>query len=439
MARKKKRPLIAIIGRPNVGKSSLFNRILGQKLSIVGNLSGITRDRIYTNIDHFAKPFGIIDTGGLSFNEEDDFQNNIEEQVNAALEECHSVLFVVDGLEGQHTLDREVANIIRQAGKPCYLAINKLEKEKQHSILGDFASLGFDQMFPLSAQQNLGIKDCLKHILEEMPHLSLSSEENPIKVAVMGRPNVGKSSFINKMSNENRLIVSKISGTTRDAIDIAIKREGQHYLFIDTAGLRSKSNIKDSIEFYSTTRTSKSLKRADVVLLLISAEDGLTTQDLKILRMIKKEGKAAAIIINKWDLFSEIHPRQYILDHMTRIKPYRYMPYLFISAQEGNNVIKTLNLINLINEEQTLRISTGILNRFLQKIVKQTPPPREKGRLLKFYYMSQVDRTPPTFQISINDKKLIDPSYERYIENKIRTQFGFTGAPIRIKLNDKEK
>lgn len=438
MSTKSKAPLIAIVGRPNVGKSSLFNRMLGKQLSIVDNISGITRDRIFAMIENYTQPFGLIDTGGLSFNAKDPFQEDIVQQVQAALEECQGVIFVVDGQDGLHPLDHDIAQILRQTDKPCVVAVNKVDSSDGSSALSEFYELGFETVMATSAKQNLGLTALVDHLLIHCPKGKLSSGGKATHIAILGRPNVGKSSIINKMLNEERLIVSEQAGTTRDSVDIYIKREGQDYVFIDTAGMRYKRKIHDSIEFYSIKRTEHSLKRCDVALIMINAEEGLTTQDLKIIKMIDQMGKAAAIIINKWDLFSGIHQKDFVLDQLHRIKPYTFLPYIFTSATEGKNVSKILDLVHLIDEEQKQRISTGILNRFLKKIVAQTPPPRRRGKLLKFYYMSQVDRTPPTFQISINSKDLLDTSYQRFVENQIREQFGFTGAPIRLRFQDKK-
>ncbi len=438
MSRKSKAPLIAIVGRPNVGKSSLFNRLLGQQLSIVDNVSGITRDRIYAFIENYERAFGLIDTGGLSFNDQDHFQSDIVTQVHAGLEECQGVIFVVDGQTGLHPIDHEVAQILREYDKPCAVAVNKVDSPNGEEAMSDFFELGFEQVFATSAKQNLGLTSLVNTLLTACPKGKLENEPEANKIAILGRPNVGKSSLINKISNEERLIVSEQASTTRDSVDIHIKREGQHYVFIDTAGLRYRRKVNNSIEFYSVKRTEQSLKRCNVALIMINAAEGLTTQDLKIVKMIDQAGKAAAILINKWDLFSGVHQKEFVRDQLHRIKPYTYLPYLFTSALEGQNVSKILDLVHLIDEEQKQRTSTGILNRFLQKIVRQTPPPRRRGKLLKFYYIAQVDRTPPTFQISINSKDLIDLAYKRFIENQIREQFGFTGAPIRLRFQDKK-
>ncbi|OED34151.1 ribosome biogenesis GTPase Der [PVC group bacterium (ex Bugula neritina AB1)] len=438
MSAKKKLPTIAIIGRPNVGKSSLFNRLLGKQLSIVDSTEGVTRDRIYTVVERFSQSFGLIDTGGLSFNDQNIFQKDIETQVHLALDQCQGFFFVVDGKSGIHPLDHVIANLIRNQGKPCVVAVNKLDSDDHMAHIADFFELGYQKTVGISAKQNLGLTVLVDSILKDCEPGKVSAPSVKHTIAILGRPNVGKSSLINKLSNSERVIVSEKSGTTRDSIDVQVKYNGHIYTFIDTAGLRYNKKIKESIEFFSATRTQKSLERCDIAMVMIDANDGISTQDLKIIRMIDDAGKACALIVNKWDMFSGIHQKDYMLDQAYKLKPYKHIPNLFISATEGKNTGKILDLISFLDKEQHQRISTGILNRFFQKIVKATPPPRRRGSLVKFYYISQVDRLPPTFQISVNNKELLDASYLNLIKNKLRLAFGFTGTPIRLNIQDKK-
>jgi GTPase len=432
---RKNYPIVSIIGRPNVGKSSVFNRIIGKRVSIVDEISGVTRDRLYSDVSKYEKPFTLIDTGGIVTGDKDFFSMQIKQQADIAITEADVIIFLLDGKEGITPLDVEISKMLRKSGKNIFVAVNKVDSDgAQEIISGDFYSLGYDDIYFVSAAHNRNVTWLVDSVCDKLPQVKTRDEEEELSIAIVGRPNVGKSSFVNKLSNEDRVVVSDIPGTTRDSVDIILKRNNKFYRIIDTAGMKYKRKIKEALDYYSFNRAEKSIKRADVVFLLIDAEQGLTTLELKILEQIKKDGKPCILIINKWDKIEDIHQKDYLQDKVYRLEAYSYIPCVFISALLGRNIHRVFNVLEVICEEAEKRITTGVLNRFFSDIVKKTPPPYRNGRRFKVYYACQVGTNPSSFVISANDKKLVDKSYLRYIENMLRKEFGFEGVPIRIKI-----
>ena len=427
---KKSLPVISIVGRPNVGKSSLFNRIIGKKHSIVDKIRGVTRDRLKCEVFEYEKNFVLIDTGGIVLGDDDFFQKKIIEQVDCAIEESSAIIFLLDGSEDFTGLDQDIADKLRKSGKKIFVAINKMDNEEMDLDLGDYYKLGFENVYPISAIHDRNVLDLLNDIFVEFPDVKAEKQENYLKIAVVGRPNVGKSSFINKLLNEERVIVSDIPGTTRDAVDVSFIRHGKPYVFIDTAGMKYDRKIKKRLEFYSLNRAEKSIKRADVVVMLIESTEGLTTLELKILEKVSNFKKPCILGVNKWDLLTGIHQKDYLKSSMDRMIVYPYVPIVFISAKEGINIHKVFDMIELVNKEREKRITTGVLNRFFSKVMEDKPPALRKGKRFKIYYISQVETYSPTFLISANDKSLLDDSYRKYLERKLREQFGFVGLPV---------
>jgi len=435
------KPIVAVVGRPNVGKSTLFNRIVGDRLAIVDDQPGVTRDRLYADAEWLTHDFTLIDTGGLDPDSDDFITKHIFRQAEAAIENADVILFLVDIKSGIMDADRHVADILRKSKKPVVLVVNKVDNpRKENHELYEFYELGLSDPIPISAGQALGLGDMLDEIVSHFPQQTETEEDDEtIKVAIVGKPNAGKSSLINKILGEERLIVSDIAGTTRDAIDTYVTRDDRDYVFIDTAGLRRKSKIKENIERYSMLRTIAAVERCDVCVLLIDAEEGITEQDTKIAGIAHESGKAAIIAVNKWD---KIEKNDKTMKKFTEDleKELAYMPYapkLFISALTGQRVHKLFELIFATYQNHALRVSTGVLNDVILEATAMHAPPSDKGKPLRIYYGTQVSVKPPTFVLFCNDKKLMHFSYVRYLENKIRDAFGFEGTPIHFITREK--
>ena len=428
------KPIVAVVGRPNVGKSTLFNKISGERISIVEDTPGVTRDRIYVEAEWLDYRFTLIDTGGLEPESNDTILKQMYAQAEIAMEMADVILFVVDVKTGVTDTDMQVANILRKTKKPIVVAVNKVDDLKKYGMdIYEFYSLGLGEPWGVSAGQSLGLGDLLDEIVKHFPEEKGDMEDDDtIKVAIIGKPNVGKSSLINKILGENRVIVSDVAGTTRDAIDSYYEKDGQKYIFIDTAGMRRKSKIKENIEKYSIIRAVAAVERADVCILMINAEDGITDQDTKIAGIAHENGKACIIVVNKWDLIEKDNStmNKFIKNIETELKYMPYAPILFISALTGQRIHKLFGIIKTVNENNSRRISTGLLNDVLIEAMNLNQPPAEKGRPLKIYYITQVSVKPPTFVLFVNDSELLHFSYKRYIENQLRQAFGFDGTPI---------
>lgn len=436
------RPIVCIVGRPNVGKSTLFNRIVRQRIAITEDTPGVTRDRIYADAEWQGNHFTLIDTGGLEPDSEDTIMSNIRKQAAIAMDTADVILFVVDGLEGLTNTDRDVANILRKSGKDVILVCNKIDTSRVPDTIYDFYELGMGEPVLISAEQALGIGDLLDDIIALFPeHKSTDGEDELIKVTFIGKPNVGKSSLINHILGEERVIVTNIPGTTRDAIDSYFSYGDNDYVLVDTAGLRKKKRIYEDVERYSVVRTLAAVDRSDICVLVIDATEGVTEQDTKIAGYAHDNGKAIIIAINKWDLIEKDNKtvRNFERDIREKLSFISYAPIIFISAKTGQRVNKLLELINLVNNNYNLRISTGVLNDIINEAVLMNQPPSDKGKRLRIYYGTQVAVRPPKFVIFINDKDLMHFSYERYLENQIRQHFGFDGSPIRLEFNQRSR
>ncbi len=437
------KPIVAIIGRPNVGKSTLFNRLAGERISIVEDTPGVTRDRIYADAEWLNYNFTIIDTGGLEPESDDMILKSMYAQAEIAINSADVIVFVTDVKTGVTDSDMNVANILRKANKPVIVAVNKVDDLAKYSMdVYEFYSLGLGDPIGVSAGQMLGLGELLDTVVSYFPKEARDQEEEDvIKVAVIGKPNVGKSSLINRILGEERVIVSDIAGTTRDAIDSDYVYEGQKYIFIDTAGMRRKSKIKENIEKFSIIRAVAAVERADVCILMINAEEGITDQDTKIAGIAHEAGKAVIIAVNKWDAVEKDNHtmNKFVKDIDTELKYMPYAPKIFISALTGQRVSKLFNMIKAVNENNARRVATGVLNDVLIEAMAMNQPPADKGRPLRIYYMTQVSVRPPTFVLFVNDTELLHFSYKRYIENQLREAFGFDGTPIHfIARNRKE-
>lgn len=435
------KPIVAVVGRPNVGKSTLFNRIAEERISIVEDTPGVTRDRIYAEAEWLNYKFTLIDTGGLEPESDDIILKQMYTQAQIAIETADVILFVVDVKTGVTDADMQVANILRKANKPVVLAVNKMDDLRKYGMdIYEFYQLGIGEPFGVSAGQAIGLGDLLDEVVKNFPKDSEYDEEDEtIKVAIIGKPNVGKSSLVNRILGEERVIVSDIAGTTRDAIDTPYEKDGQKYVFIDTAGMRRQSKIKESIEKYSIIRAVAAVKRADVCVLMINATEGITDQDTKIAGIAHEAGKPTIIVVNKWDLIEKDNKtmNNFIKEIDKEFKYMSYAPKMFISALTGQRVHKLFETINYCSQNSTRRISTGMLNDVLIEAMALNQPPAEKGRPLKIYYITQVSVKPPTFILFVNDTELLHFSYKRYIENQLREAFGFSGTPIHFIARNK--
>lgn len=436
------KPIVAIVGRPNVGKSTLFNALAGEKISIVKDTPGVTRDRIYADVSWLDKNFTLIDTGGIEPDSKDIILSQMREQAQIAIDTADVIIFITDVRQGLVDSDAKVADMLRRSNKPVVLVVNKVDSfDKFMMDTYEFYNLGIGEPVPISASGKLGIGDMLEKVVGHFEEGAGQAEEEEIpKIAVVGKPNVGKSSLINKVLGESRVIVSDIAGTTRDAIDTKVEWNGNEYVFIDTAGLRRKNKIKEELERYSIIRTVTAVERADVVVMMIDATEGVTEQDAKIAGIAHERGKGVIIAVNKWDAIEKNDKTIYKFTNKVR-EILSYMPYaeiLFISAKTGQRVPKLFETIDMVLENQTLRIQTGVLNEIMTEAVAMQQPPSDKGKRLKLFYMTQVSVKPPTFVIFVNDKELMHFSYTRYLENKIREAFGFKGTSLKFLIRERK-
>lgn len=437
------KPMVAIVGRPNVGKSTLFNVLAGEQISIVKDTPGVTRDRIFADVTWLDKSFTLVDTGGIEPESNDLILSRMREQAEIAIATADVIIFLVDVRQGLVDADFRVADMLRRSHKPVVLVVNKVDNfDKFLPDVYEFYNLGLGDPIPISGASRLGIGDMLDEVLSHCDEEALTEEEDDRpKIAIIGKPNSGKSSIINKMLGQERVIVSDIAGTTRDAIDTVVTRNGKEYIFIDTAGLRRKNKIKEEIERYSIIRTVAAVERCDVAMVVIDAQEGVTEQDAKIAGIAHERGKGVIIAVNKWDLIEKDNKTIYKFTSKIR-ETLAYMPYaelIFISAKTGQRFPKIFDLIDVVVENCNLRIQTGVLNEILAEAVAMKQPPSDKGKRLRLYYITQVSVKPPTFVIFINDKKLTHFSYTRYIENQIRQTFGFRGTPIRIITRERKE
>ena len=436
--------LIAVVGRPNVGKSTFFNKIAGRRISIVEDTPGVTRDRLYMDCEWLGKRFTLIDTGGLEPNSEEPISKQIRRQANIAIETCDVILFFVDGRTGLTSDDEDIAVLLRKSGKPVLVVVNKVDSQGLEDSVYEFYSLGLGEPMPISSTNMLGLGDLLDKTLSLLPQQKNEKTEDDssiIQIAVCGRPNVGKSSLVNRILGQERSLVSNTAGTTRDAIDTEFIRNGQRYSIIDTAGIRRKRAIEEeSIERYSIVRALDAIRRADVAILLIDAETGVTEQDTKIAGYIHESGKAAVIVINKWDsIEKETNTMEKVRrETIEALKFMDYAPILFASALTGQRVPKILDTIQNVYDSSVKRITTGLLNDILTDAQAAQQPPYIHGRQLRIYYATQQSVAPPTFILFVNDEQLMHFAYERYIENQLRKAFGFVGVPIRFLIRNKK-
>ncbi|MCU6696116.1 ribosome biogenesis GTPase Der [Laedolimicola ammoniilytica] len=436
------KPIVAIVGRPNVGKSTLFNALAGENISIVKDTPGVTRDRIYADVTWLDHAFTLIDTGGIEPDSSDVILSQMREQAQIAIDTADVIIFLADVRQGLVDADSKVADMLRRSRKPIVLAINKVDSfQKFMADTYEFYNLGIGDPVPISAASRLGIGDLLDEVVKHFPEQTGEIEEDDRpRIAIVGKPNVGKSSIINKLIGENRVIVSNIAGTTRDAIDTEVRRNGKDYIFIDTAGLRRKNKIKEELERYSIIRTVTAVERADVVILVIDAKEGVTEQDAKIAGIAHERGKGIIIAVNKWDAIEKNDKTVY--EYTNKIRNIlSYMPYAeitFISAVTGQRLPKLFELIDMVIQNQNLRVATGVLNEIMTEAVALQQPPSDKGKRLKLFYITQVAVKPPTFVIFVNDKELMHFSYTRYLENKIRDAFGFKGTALRFLIRERK-
>ena len=436
------KPVVAIVGRPNVGKSTLFNVLAGGMISIVKDTPGVTRDRIYADVNWLDKDFTLIDTGGIEPESKDIILSQMREQAQIAIDTADVIIFITDVRQGLVDSDSKVADMLRRSGKPVVLVVNKVDNfDKFMPDVYEFYNLGIGDPVPISAASRLGIGDMLDQVAEHFPEHGREEEEDERpRIAIVGKPNVGKSSIINKLLGEQRVIVSDIAGTTRDAIDTDIVYNGKEYVFIDTAGLRRKNKIKEELERYSIIRTVTAVERADVVLIVIDATEGVTEQDAKIAGIAHERGKGIIIVVNKWDAIEKNDKTMREYDSEVR-RVLSFMPYaeiMYVSAETGQRLNKLYDKIDMVIENQTLRIATGVLNEIMAEAVAMQQPPSDKGKRLKLYYITQEAVKPPTFVIFVNDKELMHFSYTRYLENKIREAFGFRGTSLKFFVRERK-
>ncbi len=435
------KPIVAIVGRPNVGKSTLFNNLIGDRIAIVDDMPGVTRDRLYRETEWNGVEFVVVDTGGLEPRNNEFMMTKIKEQAEVAMNEADVILFVVDGKSGVNPLDEEIAYILRKKQKPIILCVNKIDNFlQQQDDVYDFWGLGFEHLIPVSGAHKVNLGDMLDMVTEMIEKIDLPEEEEDVlKLAIIGKPNAGKSSLVNRLSGEERTIVSDIAGTTRDAIDTIVQYKDNKYMIIDTAGIRRKSKVEESLEYYSVLRAIKTIKRADVCILMLDGKEGLTEQDKRIAGIAAEELKPIVVVVNKWDLVdkNKVSMKSMKEELYAELPFLSYAPIEFVSALTGQRTTKILEISDTIYEEYTKRISTGILNTVLKDAVLMNNPPTRKGRVVKINYATQVSSAPPKFVLFCNYPELIHFSYARYIENKFREAFGFDGSPILISFEKK--
>ena len=435
-------PIVAIVGRPNVGKSTLFNRIAGERIAIVEDTPGVTRDRIYAQAEWVSKHFTIIDTGGIEPDSEELIPKKMRQQAELAMDMAQVILFVVDGKAGLTPSDRDVALMLLKTKKPVLLVVNKVDNKNLPDDFYDFYELGFGEPIPVSSSIGLGTGDLLDEVVKNFPQdMDTELDEDVVKVAIVGKPNAGKSSILNRLIGEERVIVSPIAGTTRDAIDTYIEMDGKKYLFIDTAGIRRKSKVYENIEKYSVIRAYASVEKADVVLTVIDATEGISEQDSKIAGLAHDAGKASIVVVNKWDLIEKDNHsvKEYTKKIREELPFMQYCLILFVSALTSQRMGKIKETVDFIFDEASKRVATGVLNDVIGEAVMMNQPPSDKGKRLKIYYATQVGVRPPTFAIFVNEKELFHFSYQRYIENKLRENFGYEGTPLKIYVREKNR
>ncbi len=436
------KPIVAVVGRPNVGKSTFFNKICKRRIAIVENTPGVTRDRIFQDTEWAGHYFTLVDTGGIDPDSQDAILSQMREQANLAIAAADLILFFVDAKDGLVSADYEVADMLRRTKKPVITVVNKVDSKSDESVMYDFYSLGLGAVFPVSAEQGLGLGDLLDEVIANIDKAEEDENKDAIKVAIVGKPNVGKSSLVNKILGENRTMVSDIPGTTRDAIDTFFARGNKKYIITDTAGIRKKGRIEDySIERYSVVRALGAIRRADVVIVLISATEGITEQDVKIAGYVDSEGKPAIIAVNKWDLVEKDTNtiQKYNNEISTALAFMEYALRIYISAKTGQRVDKLFELIDTVLENANRRIATGLLNDCIREAITAVEPPVARGSRLRVYYATQVAAAPPAFLLFVNDPSLMQRSYKGYLENYIRKTFDFSGTPVRLLLRERGK
>jgi len=437
------KPIVAIVGRPNVGKSTLFNIFANSRISIVEDTPGVTRDRLYANAEWLDREFMMVDTGGIEIMNADAIAVSIRQQAEIAIREADVIMFVVDARAGITTEDEDVARLLRQSKKPIVLCVNKADSPKQEMNMYEFYNLGLGEIYPVSAVNHLGLGDLLDAVVAEFPDTTstLDDEEDVIKVALIGRPNVGKSSIFNALVGEERSIVSNIAGTTRDAIDTAVTRNGQKYLFIDTAGMRRKGKIDEPIEKYSVMRSLRAVDRSDVVLMVFDAVEGITEQDKKIVGYAHEAGKGLIFVVNKWDLYDKKNDStlRYQEEIRKELVFCQYAPVVFVSALTKQRIHRLPEVISYAAEQNAMRVPTSVLNQVLEDAVAMNPTPTEHGVRLKILYATQVKIKPPTFVVFVNNPEIMHFSYQRYLENKFREAFGFEGTPLEMIIRGKSE
>ena len=432
-------PLVAIVGRPNVGKSTFFNRVAGRKISITENRPGVTRDRIYADCEWRGRPFTLVDTGGIELKSDDNMWRQIALQAGVAVETADVILFFTDGREGLTSSDYDVADMLRRSGKPVVLAVNKIDEYSADKLF-EFYSLGLGEPYGISSEHARGVGDLLDKAVENFPRGEEVKNES-LKIAVVGKPNAGKSSLVNRLLGEERSIVTPVAGTTRDAVDSKFTRDGREYTIIDTAGIRRKRSVEDDVEYYSVLRAFDAVRRSDVCLLIVDAGEGLTEQDVKIIGYVHEQGKPSVIVMNKWDTIEKDTHTVQKFDEKLRadLKFMDYFKSIYISAKTGQRAEKVLDLAREAYEHANFRVPTGALNDLLADAMRVSEPPSYLGRRMKLYYASQVSVCPPNFVLMVNDEKLLHFSYERYLENVIREAYDFSGTPVKIQVRSKKE
>jgi len=436
------RPIVAIVGRPNVGKSTLFNRLVGRRKAIVDDMPGVTRDRNYSRVDRFDAPFTLIDTGGFEPVSDDRMLQQMREQSRLAMEEADVILFVMDSRQGLTAADREVAEMLRRVDKPVFFVINKVESERQEAELGEFYALGVDGLYPISAEHNRGVDDLMDEVIATFPRSAKEEDEEDItRIAVVGRPNVGKSSLVNRLLGFERVVANPVPGTTRDSVDTYFTCNKKRYQLIDTAGIRRKGRISLKVEKYSAVDALRSLDRADVALIVINAEEGITEQDVRIAGYACEAGRACILVVNKWDLLKKDNSttNKFVENLRIELKYLSYAPIVFVSALTGQRTGKILQMVDEVMEDYSKRISTSDLNRIFKEAVTSHHHPLHQAKRVKFYYATQVGTRPPNFAVFTNCPEGIQESYERYLANRFREAFGFSGTPIRFLFRGRER
>ena len=438
-----RKPIVAVVGRPNVGKSTLFNRLAGRRIAIVEDTPGVTRDRIYADVEWLNHSFILIDTGGIEPYSKDIILAQMRRQAELAIESADVIVFLTNVKEGVTATDREIAAMLQKSSKPVVLACNKVDQIGEPPLaFYEFYNLGLDEVYPVSSVHGLGLGELLDAVTAHFDPAALQDyDEEVIRVAVIGKPNVGKSSLINRILGEDRHIVSHIPGTTRDAVDSPYTRDGKQYVFVDTAGMRKRKKVEEAVEHYSVIRSLTAIERSDVCLLLLNATEGVTEQDTKIAGYAHEKGRAIVIVVNKWDLVEKDGKTMNLFrtQVMEGLSFMTYAPIVFISAKTGQRVLKLFELIDYVSQQHAMRIATGMLNDVIGEAVAQVQPPSDKGKRLKILYVTQVGVKPPSFVFFVNNKDLFHFSYQRYLENQIRSVFGLEGTPIRIMIREKTK